>query len=240
MRNKLAPVKNVAALQAAFETLATRDPGIPGMGLVHGFTGAGKTTAISWLVNRTRGVYARAFGTWTPHSMLGSIMHELGAEPLQRSANMIKYIADELAAQNRPLFVDEANYIASDTKMLDTLRDIHDVSNAPVILIGHEGTEKRLVHRAQLARRISQWVEFKPLDLDDAAVLASTVCEVSIATDLLEELHSHAKGSIGLMTVGLSRIEALAKAQSWKTVDGSTWNGRQFFLGNAPKASRGN
>lgn len=239
MRNKLAHVKNVAALQAAFEALDTRDAGIPGMGLVHGFTGSGKTTAISWLVNRTKGVYARAFGTWTPHSMLSSIMHELGAQPLQRSASMIKYIADELATQGRPLYIDEANYFAGDTKMLDTLRDIHDVSSAPVILIGHEGTEKRLVHRAQLARRISQWIEFKPLDLDDAVVLANTVCEVALAGDLLDELHRHTKGSIGLMTVGLARIEALAKAQGWKSVDVGTWNGRQFFLGNAPKAARG-
>lgn len=239
MRNKLAHVKNVAALQTAFEVLDTRDAGIPGMGLVHGFTGSGKTTAISWLVNRTRGVYARAFGTWTPHSMLAAIMHELGAEPLHRSAYMLKYIADALAVQARPLFIDEANYFAGDTKILDTLRDIHDVSNAPVILIGHEGTEKRLVHRAQLARRISQWVEFKPLDLEDAAVLASTVCEIELAPDLLAELHSHTKGSIGLMTVGLARIESLAKAQGWTTLDAGTWNGRQFFLGNAPKASRG-
>lgn len=235
MRNKLAPVKNVAALQAAFEALDTRDSGIPGMGLVHGFTGAGKTTAISWLVNRTKGVYARAYGTWTPHSMLQSIMHELGAAPLQRSAAMIKFIADELAAHRRPLYIDEANYFAADTKMLDTLRDIHDVSNSPVILIGHEGTEKRLIHRAQLARRISQWVEFKPLDLDDADVLATTVCEVKLEADLLEELHRHTKGSIGLMTVGMARIEALAKAQGWTTVDAGTWNGRPFFLGNAPK-----
>jgi hypothetical protein len=239
MRNKLATVKNVAALQAAFEALDTRDAGIPGMGLVHGFTGSGKTTAISWLVNRTKGVYARAFGTWTPHSMLASIMHELGASPLNRSSNMITYIAAELASQGRPLFVDEANYFAGDTKMLDTLRDIHDVSNTPVILIGHEGTEKRLIHRPQLARRISQWVEFKPLDVEDAAVLASTVCEVRVDADLLEELHRHAKGSIGLMTVGLARIEALAKAQGWKSVDAGTWDGRPLFLGNAPKAARG-
>ncbi|ABE45652.1 AAA family ATPase [Polaromonas sp. JS666] len=239
MRQKLAGVKNVAALQAAFETLSNRDAGIPGMGLVHGFTGAGKTTAISWLVNRTNGVYARAYGTWTPNSMLGSIMHELGAAPLQRSAQMLKYITGDLERTNRPLFIDEANYFAGDTAMLDTLRDIHDVSNVPVILIGHEGTERKLIHRAQLARRISEWVEFKPLDAEDARILADTVAEVAIADDLLAELHAHAKGSMGLMTVGLARVEAMAKANGWKRVDADQWAGRAFFLGNAPKSTNG-
>lgn len=236
MRQKLAGVKNVAALQAAFESLANRDSGIPGMGLVHGFTGAGKTTAISWLVNRTNGVYARAYSTWTPNAMLASITHELGAEPLHRSSAMLKFITATLEQQNRPLFIDEANYFAGDTAMLDTLRDIHDVSNVPVILIGHEGTERKLIHRAQLARRISEWVEFKPLDAEDARILADTVAEVGIADDLLADLHAQAKGSMGLITVGLARVEAMAKANDWKSVDADQWASRPFFLGNAPKA----
>jgi len=238
MRQKLALVKNVAALQAAFETLSSRDAGIPGMGLVHGFTGAGKTTSISWLVNRTNGVYVRAYSTWTPNAMLGSIMHELGATALHRSAAMLRYIVKELEQSNRPLFVDEVNYFAANGEMLDTLRDIHDTSNVPVILIGHEGTERRLVHRAQLARRISEWVEFRPLDKEDARILANTVAEVDIADDLLADLHAQSKGSTGLMTVGLARIEQMAKANGWKTVDADQWQGRAFFLGNAPK-SRG-
>lgn len=236
MRQKLALVKNVAALQGAFETLSSRDAGIPGMGLVHGFTGAGKTTAISWLVNRSNGVYVRALSTWTPNAMLGSIIHELGATALHRSSHMLRYIVKELEQSNRPLFVDEVNYFAANGDMLDTLRDIHDISNVPVILIGHEGTERRLVHRAQLARRISEWVEFRPLDKEDARVLADTVAEVNIADDLLVDLHTQAKGSIGLMTVGLARVEQMAKANGWKTVDTDQWQGRAFFLGNAPKA----
>lgn len=235
MRQKLAMVKNVAALQAAFETLSSRPIGIPGMGLVHGFTGSGKTTAISWLVNRTNGIYVRALSTWTPNAMLAAITHELGATALHRSAHMLRFIVKELEQSNRPLYVDEVNYFAANGEMLDALRDLHDISNVPVILIGHEGTERRLVHRAQLARRISEWVEFRPLDIDDSRVLTNTISEISIADDLLNDLHGQAKGSIGLMTVGLARVEQMAKANSWKTVDADRWKHRPFFLGNAPK-----
>ena len=127
MRNTLAITRNVAALQVAYRTLEARDVGVPGMGLVHGYTGAGKTTAISWLVNKTRGVYVRAAATWTSSAMLGRIMVELGREPLARGgAAMVEHITGALADARRPLFVDEADYLLRDLKMLETLRDIHD------------------------------------------------------------------------------------------------------------------
>lgn len=236
MRNTLAVTKNVAALQMAFEALSGRDAGVPGMGLVHGYTGAGKTTAITWLLNRSGGVYARAAATWTPSAMLGRIMQELGADPLARGgAAMVEHITRELSRTQRPLFVDEADYLLGNLKMLETLRDIHDLSGMPVVLIGMEGIERRLVHRQQLARRISQWVEFMPSDLEDARILADTVCEVEIEQDLLESLHTEAKGSVGLMVVGLSRIEALAKGNGWKQVSADRWGDRKLFIGNAPK-----
>lgn len=236
MRNKLAVVKNIIHLQSAYQALASRDHGIPGIGLVYGYTGFGKTTAIAWLCNQVNGVYVRALGTWAPGTMLGTIMQELGAEPSYgNNAGMVQHIAQQLAQHNRPLFIDEGDYLLQNPKMIDTVRDLHDVSSAPVVLIGHDGFEKRLVHRKQLARRISQWVEFRAADRADARTLTDTVCEVEIEDDLLDRLHEEANGSMGLMAVGLSRIEALAKANGWKKVDAERWGNRQFFLSRAPK-----
>lgn len=241
MRNTVAPVKNVAALQLAFEALSTRDPGVPGMGLVHGNTGAGKTTAIAWLVNRTRGVYVRATSGWTPTSMLAKVMSELGSAPFQRRADMLDWVAQTLLEAQRPLFVDEADYLTGSAHkpMLESLRDIADLSGVPVVLIGMKGIEKRLVANPQLARRISHWVEFLPSDLEDARILASAVCEVELDDELLARLHAEAKGSVGLMVVGLSRIESLAKANGWKRVSGEQWGDRKLFIGGAPRAVEG-
>lgn len=234
MRTKLAITKNVAALQLAYEALASRDHGVPGMGLVFGYTGAGKTTAISSLVNQTRGLYVRATSGWTPSSMLAKLMQELGASPRQRRADMLDFVVERLMHDPRPLFVDEADYLLRDADMLESLRDVHDMSGAPVVLIGMADIEKKIVHRKQLARRISHWVEFLPSDLDDARTLASTVCEVELDDELLQALHAEAKGSIGLMTVGMARIEALARANGWRRVTGEQWGDRKLFLGNRP------
>ncbi len=235
MRNKLALTKNVAALQVAFEALVSRDVGVPGMGLVHGYTGAGKTTAVTRLVNRTRGVYVRATSGWTPAAMLARIMIELGAEPMHRRAAMLDFIAAQLAQQQRPLFVDECDYLLKHPAMLDGLRDIHDLSGTPVVLVGMQGIDRRLVHKPQLARRISHWVEFLPSDIDDARTLADTVCEVQLDDELVARIHAEAKGSVGLMAVGLSRVEAFAKGNGWKTMTSALWGRRKLFLGTPEK-----
>ncbi len=235
MRNKLAPTKNVASLQIAFEALATRDRGVPGMGLVYGYTGAGKTSAITALVNKTQGVYVRATSQWTPTAMLTTIMRELKADPLHRRQAMLDFITERLSATQRPLFVDEADYLSRHTEMLECLRDMHDLSGAPVVLIGMAHIEKRLVHKKQLTRRISHWVEFLPSDLEDARTLATTVCEVAIDDELLAQLHAEAKGSIGNMVVGMARIEVLAKANGWKSVSAEKWGDRKLFIGGAPR-----
>ncbi|MCW5666493.1 MAG: ATP-binding protein [Piscinibacter sp.] len=239
MRNKIAVTKNVGALLRAYESLAGRDPGIPGIGLVHGYTGAGKSTATAWLVNRTNGVYLRAAATWTPSAMLGRGVVELGGEAAtHRGASaMVDYIVRRLAEENRPLFVDEADYLFRDLRMLETLRDIHDLSAQPVVMIGMEGIARRLKTREQLSGRISQWVEFLPADLEDARTLATTVCEVTLDDELLERLHAEAKGSMRLMAVGLARIESLAKGNGWKSVSAEKWGDRRFFFG-APGADK--
>lgn len=235
MRHKMAIVKNLLSLRSAYEALAQRGAGVEGMGLVFGQAGFGKSTALTWLRAQTNGVHVRALRTWTQTTMLAAIMRELGVEPMTRSANMVSEIVRLLTTSNRGLYVDEIDYLAStryELSLIDTLRDIHDLSKMPVLLIGMEGVQRRLAHRLQLARRITQWVEFLPCDLDDAKVLADTVCEAQLDDELLASLHAEAKGNIGLMSNGLARIEQFAKANSMKkAVTPEQWGNRAFFLG---------
>ncbi len=238
MRHQMAPVKNVLNAQSAYQTLAERDLGIPGMMLIYGEPGFGKTTTITWLVNQANGVFVRANATWTPNSMLAAIMQELGADPMNRTSQMLNHISQQLIESQRPLFIDEANYLKGNQQMLNTLKDLHDMTDVPVIMAGAEGIEKKLPHYPTLARRISQWVEFKPADLDDAESLASTVCEVELDEALLRQLHKQAKGSMGLMTVGLARIESFARSNGLDLVTAEQWSDRPLFLSRQPGARR--
>lgn len=230
MKRIIAPVKNVAALGAAFSALSERDAGVPGIGLVHGFTGAGKSTAVTLLVNRSNGVFVRAAAVWSPNTMLGALVHELGGQPGGSNAKMFGFITEQLCREPRPVFVDEADYLLQNVKMLETLRDLHDTTGVPLIIIGMDDIARRITNRPQFHRRITQWVKFRELDLADMRTLVDSVCEVGISDELAGKLHHAAGGRMGLITVGLARIEAVAKGQGWESVGAKEWGSKQFFL----------
>lgn len=239
MRSKIVPVSNVARLAEAGAALLNRAPGMPGMGLCDGPSGYGKSTAIAWLATQQHGVYVRARSVWTPTSMLDAICKELHIASRARVAQTVDAIVDKLAETGRPLFVDEADYVICKPSLIDTLRDVHDLSSVPVILIGMQGIDRRISLSPQLAGRIAQRVEFHPATADDAKLIAGQLCEVAVADDLVAELHARAGGSIRLLVVGLGRIEQFARARDSKKIAKADWpRGADFFLGNAPRPTK--
>ncbi len=235
MRTKIVPVKNVTRLNDAGEALRRRPAGMPGMGLVHGETGYGKTTAVTWYANRCNAAYVRATAVWTPAAMLGKIAEELRIRPRGSCAKMMDDIIDALALSNRPLFVDEADYLIDSKRMTEALRDLHDMTTVPVVLIGMGGIDQRLSHRKQLTGRLMQDVRFQPLDMADARALADHLCEVEVADDLLARLNQQANGSARLLVVGLARIEERAKRMGCASIGAERWGkANAFFTGEAP------
>jgi DNA transposition AAA+ family ATPase len=232
MRSKIVPISNVARLAEAGDALLNRAPGMPGMGLCYGATGRGKSTAIAWLATRQHGVYVRALAMSTPTSLLETICRELNIAARARIAQTVEAIVSKLAENGRPLFVDEADYVLGQARLVDTLRDLHDLSSVPVILIGMAGIDRKISLSPQLAGRMAQWVEFQPCTAQDAKQLARELCEVTVADDLLAELHTRAAGSVRNFVVGLGRIEQLARARSTTSIELAEWpRGQDFFLG---------
>jgi DNA transposition AAA+ family ATPase len=238
MKSKIVPIKNVARLSDAGEALVRRAPGMPGMGLVEGETGFGKTTAVTWYCNRANAVYVRALAAWTPASMFGSILKELGKQPRGSCAQMMDEIIEALALSNRPLFIDEADYLVRSLRMTESLRDVHDLATVPVVLIGMAGIDQRLAHRKQLTGRVMQHVRFEACDAEDAALLARELCEVRVKTDLLADLVKQVGGSVRLIVVGLARIEEYARRKGLDSIGSADWGRRAFFTGEAPTSKK--
>lgn len=230
MKSSIAQTKNMRNLLTAYQALTKRRMGTPGMGLLYGATGAGKTTAATWLITSQNAVYVRALAMWSGQSMCQAICQEVGLEPMGSPSKMLPPIIERFAMTGRALFVDESDYLFHNPRLLETLRDIHDQSLVPVVLIGMEGVDRKILRHKQLARRISQWIQFKGLDLDDLKAVAAVTCEVPIAPDLLQRLHEVSKGSVGLATVGLAQISRAGFDPS-KPVTLKDWGDKEFFLG---------
>lgn len=233
MKSEVLKVKNVARLIVAGESLTSRTYGMPGMGLIYGHTGAGKTTATTWYVNKCHGVYVRAMSLWSPSSMMKAISRELDIAPVRSLSDMADNIVLKLAETGRPLFIDEADYVIEQKRMVEALRDLHDLSTVPVILIGMAGIQRKIQMRKQVSGRLAQWVEFTPCDLDDVQILASGLCEIEVADDLLACLHQKTRGLARNVVVGLSRIEERGKKQGKSGMKLADWpKDEPFFVGS--------
>ena len=233
MRYQLVPVKNVLMLKSAMEALSQRSTGVPGLGLIHGRSGAGKTTALASMVAKTGAVFVRAHSAITLSSLLDMICFELRVEGrLGKNSEKFRLVCEALQACPRPIFVDEGDYLLHDIRMLEILRDIHDTEQVPVLLVGMAGIERKLVHRPQFARRISQRIEFQACDLEDARLVADALCEVKVREDLLLLMHKKTQGCIGHMVVALAQFESFAKGHRWDSLDATRWGERTMFLGS--------
>lgn len=239
MRSRIVPIKNIARLTAAAKALTSRAPNAPGMGLVEGETGYGKSTAIAWLANQQPSIYVRAMAVWTPSAMLAAMLRELRQPAAGSCAAQVERVIEALADGGQTVFLDEADYVVNSSRMTETLRDLHDVAAVPVVLIGMAGIDQRLAHRKQLTGRLAQHVRFAGLDMEDTALLARELAEVEIAEDLLARIHTESRGSVRLTVVALARTEQIARQRGLSLVREADLGKRvELFTGEAPAMPR--
>lgn len=240
MIDDTAIVKNISRLQEAVDAAMNRDSGVEGMCVVHGKTGAGKTTAISWLITQLKNadihpIWVEASPSWSLKSMLADICRACAIEPKGSSAELVAHIKEQMLA-GRPLFIDEVDHLflpGSDTtlRMIEQIRSLYDFAKVPVVLIGMDKLERKLKTREQLYRRVFQWVEFQDLDIDDIRVLADTIIEIPVADDFLGMLIQKTGGRVGRIVLGLAQAERRAKGNKWPEIDLDRWGDKPLNLG---------
>ena len=220
MKSKTVITKNVARLFDASEALTRRAYGLPGMGVVYSPAGLGKSTAIAYLVVKTGGIYVCAAPTWTPSAMLEAICEEVGIAPRNTCTRMLNDLQKWFGQNKKSLWIDESEHIIDNKKSVETLRHIHDMTLAPVVLIGMKDILKKLKHREALFSRLMQQVNFQPLDLDDAQKLADELCEVQVQSDLVQRIfaspevdRNHRK-----FCIALAHCEAHARRNNLKSI----------------------
>lgn len=239
MKHKTVEVKNVLRTQAMFENLQSRSMITPGIGLIHGPSGYGKTTTVTYMFNELtvsghQPLYVRCYATDTPSSFLARVMNEMGAEPMFPLRKMVDYIVRAMNEQSLALFVDEADHIVGQAKTMETIRDLYDSTEQPVVLIGMEEIARRISHRKQLFNRISEWVEFKAADIEDVHLFAAELMDsrLSIAEDLLDYIRAKSSGEVRRILIALEKIERAMLASDEEFIDLATWGDRPLFLGH--------
>jgi DNA transposition AAA+ family ATPase len=225
MKPLLAKIKNVEEFSIKGQALLDASVKTPRIFAAFGEAGFGKTATVSNWALKTDAVYVRASATWkTAQPMLRTICEELGLHARRENGQTVKLIVEAIARGERPIPIvfDEADHIVRCGELLDVIRELHDLASTPIVLIGMKHFARKLLSLAdqeQFVSRISQFLEFKPLDREDAGTLVRTIADVIVADDLIDRMFREAEGNTRLMVVALEQIENFAKARALKEVD---------------------
>jgi DNA transposition AAA+ family ATPase len=230
-------LKNVASFMAMTRRLIERDPHLPGIGVCNGFSGYGKTYCSIFAQNKTRAIRVEVGDSWTRRTFAINVLKELGITPATRTpvADMIATAIGELGADpSRPLIVDEADKLV-DKGMIEIVRELHEGSGAPVILIGEEKLPAKLLNVERVHNRVLDWMAAQPCDADDTALLAQAFApKVDISGDLLDAIRAQSAGRARRIVVNVSRVAEFAKNHNLRKIDLARFAGEPLYTGEPP------
>ena len=117
------------------------------------------------------------------------------------------------------MLLDEADRLA--IGRIEDLRDILEMTGAPIILIGEEGIFGLLSERRRVWSRVAHEVEFGPISAAEVAMYAMKAAALDIPAELCGRIAERAEGDFRLVRNMMLLLEKAAKAAENFTVDGS-------------------
>ncbi len=231
---KIVPLTNVGLLANAIDRAMRRPVGLPGLVVAYGKTGYGKSFAAAFAATKHRAYYVECRETWTRKAFLQAVLRDMGITPASTLSEMVDQIAEQLSRSNRPLLIDDAQYLL-DKAAANVITDIFNASQGTIVLIGEERVPTSLAKLERLHNRVLEWVPVQPATADDLRDLVdATYPHLTIADELLEDLRSKTKGCLRRVAVNLYRVHTEAQAIGADTIDLATWGNRGWFTGEAP------
>ncbi|OBY60431.1 AAA family ATPase [Pseudomonas sp. AU12215] len=235
---KIAPLTNVGLLSSAIDRALQRPLGLPGLVVMFGASGLGKSVSAAVAANRHRAYYVECRDAWTKKAFLLAILREMGLVPSRTLSEMVDQVAEQLTLSGRPLLVDDAQYLL-DKAVANVITDLHNASQGTIVLIGEKGVPASLAKLERLHNRVLEWVPAQPATLDDLRTLAETAYPgLEIEDELLDDLRRNVRGSLRRAAVNLYRINSEAQAHGVKSFGMELWGNRGWFTGEAPAAQR--
>lgn len=209
--------KNVKKFVALMEEVKQLPANIPKIVLVFGEYGLGKSETIKWWTFKNDCIYVRANQGMTSRWLLSEIAEELGEEAFWHIQDTFNLVEHKLKQNPKPLIIDEVDYLVTNN-VIEILRDLHDRTGCPMILVGMVNIDKKLSRYPHLKDRIYKTFKFEPYDKQDIKQILSELSEIPITNDGLEYLatrHNQFRQIVKL----INKIEKLAKTNELKELN---------------------
>jgi DNA transposition AAA+ family ATPase len=233
--SKIVPLTNVGLLASAIDRAVQRPLGLPGLVVMYGPSGLGKSVSAAYAANMHRAYYVECRDTWTKKAFLLAILRDMAIVPARTLSEMVDQIAEQLGRSGRPLIVDDVQYLL-DKSVANILTDLYNASEGTIVMVGEERVPASLAKLERLHNRVLEWVPAQPATVEDMQQLArASYPQVAMADDLLTALQREVKGCLRRVVVNLHRVHSEAQAMGWDSIDLAAWGKRDWFTGQAPR-----
>ncbi len=218
MRKIFVKTKNVKQMVSMLNRLRDRGEGIPGMGLIYGEPGLGKTYAITWWSAQNDAILIRSANLMSARWLLEEIVEELGEIPYNKYSDIFNQVVSQLLKTPKTIIVDEIDYLTIDSRAVETLRDIHDKTDVPIVLVGMATANKRLQRHKHLYDRLLEIIKFEPFCKQDINEIIDQLSEITF-TDCAKKLLFSKTNRFRQIVKTITKAEQLAKANGIKEID---------------------
>lgn len=219
MKDEFVDIKNVIHFRAAVDRIHHKLKGVERMCLVYGDPGLGKTESALQYAANNGSLYIRMKKLMTARWFLGELVEDLGGGSYWRTRDLFEAAVKILSSsRKRTLILDEVDYFTADSKVTETLRDIHDITGTPMVFIGMQEADRRLKRYPHLYDRFVEVVKFKPLDRDDVEKMASKLSEVQFSDEAIDKMTADTGGKIRKVIGLIHKAEHIAGPKKSKII----------------------
>ena len=219
MKKVFVKTKNVKQLISMMNRLREREDGVPGMGLVYGEPGLGKTQAIKWWAFKNDAILIRCNQMMSARWLLKEILDYMSEIKPYSISDSFDEVIRNLILTPRVLIVDEVDYLTMDkNKSIEILRDIHDKTNVPVVLVGMTNAHSRLKKFSHLYDRLSEIVKFERFSKADIKTIVKELSEIELTDCAIKYIYSNLNRFRQIVKV-INKAETIAKANGLSSID---------------------
>ena len=219
MKKVFVKTNNVKRFITMMNNLQNRAEGVPGMGLVYGEPGLGKTQAIKWWAFKNDAILIRCNQMMSARWLLKEILDYMSEIKPYSISDSFNEVIRNLILTPRVLIVDEVDYLTMDkNKSIEILRDIHDKTNIPVVLVGMTNAHSRLKKFSHLYDRLSEIVKFERFSKADIKTIVKELSEIELTDCAIKYIYSNLNRFRQIVTV-INKAETSAKANGLSSID---------------------
>lgn len=221
MKNNFIRTTNVKRFISSMNTLKELPPNVPKMALVYGDHGLGKTQTIMWWVTNNDAVYIRCSHNMTGRWLLSEIAEELDESPYYLQADLFRQITEKLQKNPKIIVIDEIDYLFEYSKAIETLRDLYDKANVPIVLVGMGMADRKLARFKHIYDRVYQKLKFEQLTKKDIEEIITSLAGVEFTDDAIDFIAGKVNQFRQLVKL-LNKLEKIAKTNSITEFDATT------------------